>query len=177
MAQYQPTPQTGSEPPLDWPWYGIGFGAAIKRFFQKYATFSGRASRGEYWWIALFNFLVYIVVVGITGVAGGFSASTDGSGSMSPVATVISSIFGLYYLAILVPSLAVAWRRLHDTGRSGWNYLFILIPLAGPIIMIVFLASQTTPNAEQYGPPSSQPAYGGGYGQTYPPAEQGYPAS
>ena len=50
MAQYQPTPQTGAEPPLEWPWYGIGFVAAVKRFFKKYATFNGRASRGEYWW-------------------------------------------------------------------------------------------------------------------------------
>jgi uncharacterized membrane protein YhaH (DUF805 family) len=163
MSQYAPVPLPGAEPPLDWPYYGIGFGAAIRRFFQKYATFSGRASRGEYWWVALLNVLVYLVAAAVTAISGGFDAAADGS--TSPVASAISGLFGLYYLAIFVPSLAVAWRRLHDTGRSGWNYLFGLIPLVGPIILIVFLASETTPDAEQYGPPGSQPGYGGGYGQ------------
>ena len=74
--------------------------------------------------------------------------------------------------AVPARSLALAWRRLHDTGRSGWYYLFGLIPVAGPIILLVFFASQTTPSAEQYGPPTSQPAYGYDQ-QTYPPAQQG----
>lgn len=147
------------EPPLDWPHYGIGFGAAVKRYFKKYATFDGRASRGEYWWVALFNVLVYVVLTVIAGLTGGLDAASSTSGSMSPVATAAGGIFGLYYLAIIVPSLALAWRRLHDTGRSGLNYLFVLIPLVGPIITIVFFASPTTPDAEQYGPPRSQPGY------------------
>jgi uncharacterized membrane protein YhaH (DUF805 family) len=163
MAQYAPVPQAGAEPPLDWPHYGIGFGAAFKRFFRKYATFSGRASRGEYWWVALVNGLVYLVLVAVAGVSG--DADVSDNGSMSPVASAISGIVGLYYLAVVVPSLALAWRRLHDTGRSGWSYLFVLIPLVGPIILLVFLASRTTASAEQYGPPLSQPGYGGGYGQ------------
>jgi len=167
---YDATTQ-GSEPPLDWPYYGIGFGAAIKRFFAKYATFSGRASRGEYWWVVLFNFVVYVVLLALSGASGALGASENGS--MSPLATVISSIFGLYYLTAIVPSLALAWRRLHDTGHSGWNYLFSLIPLVGPIILIVFFASQTTPSAEQYGPPASQGGYGG-YGQL-PPQQYGQP--
>lgn len=167
MAQYAPVPQAGAEPPLDHPYYGIGFGAAVKRFFVKYATFSGRASRGEYWWVALFNALVYVVLsvfAGLSGVAGGYDPATGASATPNPLGTAVGGIFGLYYLAIIVPSLALAWRRLHDTGRSGVNYLFVLIPLVGPIILIVFFAGQTTPNAEQYGPPASQPGYGG-YGQ------------
>ena len=66
-----------SEPPLDWPYYGIGFGAAITRFFKKYATFTGRASRGEYWWYALFSaiitFVLYGIVLGISAALGVFS--------------------------------------------------------------------------------------------------------
>ena len=178
MAQYQPTPQTGAEPPLDWPWYGIGFGAAVKRFFKKYATFNGRASRGEYWWVTLFNVLVAVVLNAFM-LPGLISASTAASTGVAPelgagyyAATGLAS---LWSLVILVPSIAVAVRRLHDTGRSGWFYLLGLIPLVGPIILIVFFASATSSTAERYGPPSAQGGFGG-YGQeTYPPA-QGYTA-
>ncbi len=154
----------GGEPPLDWPYYGIGFGAAIKRYFKKYATFDGRASRGEYWWVALFNGILVVVFYAIFGIivatTAGTSSSTGSTPQLGAGYYALSSISGLYSLATIVPSLALAWRRLHDTGRSGLNYLFVLIPLVGPIIMIVFFASQTTPNAEQYGPPRSQPGYG-----------------
>lgn len=178
MAQYQPTPQTGAEPPLDWPWYGIGAVAAVKRFFKKYATFSGRASRGEYWWIALLNVVVFAVLYAllIPGlIAASTAASTGGTAQPGAGYYVITSLLGLWSLATLVPSIAVAVRRLHDTGHSGWFYLLGLIPFVGAIILIIFFASPTSPNAEQYGPPSAQGGFGG-YGQeTYPPA-QGYTA-
>ncbi|HEY0241008.1 MAG TPA: DUF805 domain-containing protein [Friedmanniella sp.] len=175
MAQFQPTPQTGSEPPLDWPWYGIGFGAAVKRFFKKYATFSGRASRGEYWWYALFSAIIGVVFYAVLlafALPAMTTASSGGTPRFGAGYYAISGLLSLWGLATLVPSLALAWRRLHDTGRSGWNYLFVLIPIAGPIILLVFFASQTTQSAEQYGPPTSQPAYG--YGQQSYPPEQGY---
>lgn len=178
MAQYQPTPQTGAEPPLDWPWYGIGFGAAVKRFFKKYATFNGRASRGEYWWVTLFNLIVVAVLYAfmLPGIISATTAaSTGGAPEFGAGYYVVTSLLSLWSLATLVPSIAVAVRRLHDTGRSGWFYLLGLIPLVGPIILIVFFASATTPSAEQYGPPSSQGGYGGYGQQTYPPA-QGYTA-
>ena len=174
MAQHQPTPQTGTEPPLEWAWYGIGFGAAIKRFFKKYATFSGRASRGEYWWVTLFNFLVtavlYAFVLPGTIAAATAASSAGGAPQLGAGYYVGNGLLSLWGLATLVPSIAVAVRRLHDTGRSGWFYLLGLIPLVGPIILIVFFASATKPEAERYGPPTNNAGYGQ---QAYPPA-QGY---
>lgn len=171
MAQYAPVPHAAAEPPLDQPHYGIGFGAAIKRYFTKYATFTGRASRGEYWWVALFNGVlvaIFYALFGIVVATMAGTASTSGSTpQLGPGYSALSSLFGLYWLATIVPSLALAWRRLHDTGRSGLNYLFVLIPLVGPIILIVFFASETTPSAERYGPPGSYAGHGG-YGQLPP---------
>ncbi|SEP76174.1 DUF805 domain-containing protein [Microlunatus flavus] len=171
----------GGEPPLDWPWYGIGFGAAIKRFFTKYATFSGRASRGEYWWAYLFQVVVVFVLYALAGAslfaAATASSATGATPQMGPLGYIGSSLLSLFALGTIVPSLAVAVRRLHDTGRSGWYILFGLIPLVGGIIVIVFLASATTPAAEQYGPPQTgYGAPGAGYGQGQPQAYgQGYP--
>ncbi|MFT8649441.1 MAG: DUF805 domain-containing protein [Bifidobacterium psychraerophilum] len=101
--------QFGQEPPLDKPWYGIGFGPAIQRFFKKYAVFSGRASRGEFWWFILFNFLVAIALSFLSL----FSANLH---------TWVS--YG-WDLAILVPMLALGVRRLHDANFNGW---LIVIP-------------------------------------------------
>ncbi|WP_405870400.1 MULTISPECIES: DUF805 domain-containing protein [unclassified Streptomyces] len=101
---------------------------------KKYAVFSGRARRKEYWMFALFTAIIYAVLIGI-----GFAIK----------APVIALVF---YVAILLPSLAVGVRRLHDTGRSGWWLLFGLVPLAGPITLLVFTCSDSQPGVNQYGP-------------------------
>lgn len=93
------------------------FQDSIRVCFTKYAEFSGRADRSEYWWFVLFCVLV--------------------STALSMISTLLSALFGL---ATLLPSLAAATRRLHDTGRSGWWQLISLIPLIGLIGLIVFLA-------------------------------------
>lgn len=85
----------------------MSFGEAIKSVFSKYATFSGRARRSEFWYFVLFNFLVSFVL------------------GLIPFLSVVS---GLWALAVLIPSLAVAVRRFHDIGKSGWTYLYLLIP-------------------------------------------------
>ena len=90
----------------------MGFGDAVKACLRKYATFSGRASRPEYWWFVLFLFLSTLVAVVIDSVI--FGTSPDAA---APLSTVIG-------LATLIPALAVAFRRLHDIGRPGW-YIFI----------------------------------------------------
>ncbi|MDI9831231.1 DUF805 domain-containing protein [Streptomyces sp. KAU_LT] len=101
---------------------------------KNYATFGGRARRKEYWMFTLFNAIAYIVLMVI-------DLATIGSGVL-PV---------IYELAVLIPSLAVAVRRLHDTDRSG-GWLFIaFIPLVGAIILLVFLASDGKPEANKYG--------------------------
>jgi uncharacterized membrane protein YhaH (DUF805 family) len=102
---------------------------------ERYAVFGGRARRGEYWWFVLANLIVFAVLAVLMGV---------------------SSVFGVLYLvyavAMFVPSLAVAIRRLHDTSRSGWWLLISFVPLVGGIILIVLLALDSTPGPNQYGP-------------------------
>ncbi len=170
---------TTGQPPIDHPWYGIGFGAAVKRFFTKYATFDGRASRGEYWWAYLFYAIVFVVLYAIAGAGIVAAARANSESGTTPQLGagmyVASSLLSLFVLGTIVPNLSITVRRLHDTGRSGWYILFGLIPFVGGIILLVFLVSATTPTAEQYGPPRSQyPAQGyaapGPYGQVYPPA-------
>lgn len=114
---------------------------------KKYAVFSGRASRTEFWYFVLFNIIVSVVLGVVDGILG--TRSDGGSGLLS----------GLYSLAVLVPSLAVGIRRLHDTNRSGWWTLISLIPLIGAIVLIVFFVGDSTPGDNQYGPnPKGAPA-------------------
>lgn len=124
----------------------VGFGEAIKRFFQKYATFNGRATRSEYWWSYLFTVLVNIVLSII--VYSMFNDDPDGSLAIIGLFSIVSIIF-------ILPSIAIAVRRLHDTGRSGLFYLFILIPFIGMFILIIFCAQKSVgPN--QWGPPAQE---------------------
>ncbi len=94
---------------------------------KKYATFNGKATRKEYWMFVLFNMIFSIVAV-LLDVVMGF-------GSGGPV-------FTLYSLALLVPGLAAAVRRLHDIGKSGWMVLVSLIPLIGGIWLLILLATK-----------------------------------
>ena len=114
---------------------------------KKYAVFSGRARRTEYWMYILFNFIFSMVAFSIdlvVGVATGFG---------------FALLFFLYSLGSIIPSLAVAVRRLHDTGRSGWWFLIGGIPLLGAIILIVFYAQAGQSGANKYGPdPKAVPA-------------------
>ncbi|MDH6112409.1 uncharacterized membrane protein YhaH (DUF805 family) [Kitasatospora sp. MAP12-15] len=102
---------------------------------KNYAGFSGRARRKEYWMFTLFNTIAMVVAEIIDAVLG-----TTGI------------ITGIYVLAVLLPMLAVAVRRLHDTGRSGWWLLIGAIPFIGGIILLVFTVSDGQPSDNQYGP-------------------------
>lgn len=115
----------------------MGFGEAIQSVFSKYATFSGRARRSEYWYFVLLQVIV-------TAVLNGLYSATE--------SVAFSAILVLFDLALLVPSLAVCWRRLHDIGKSGGYYFFILIPLVGWILLLVWMCQDSQPGANQYGP-------------------------
>lgn len=100
---------------------------------KNYAVFSGRARRKEYWMFMLFNLLISFALGFIEGFLGG-------PGILSLI----------YTLAILIPSLAVTVRRLHDTGRSGWWVLISIVPILG-IILLIFMLLDSQPNENEYG--------------------------
>ena len=106
---------------------------------KKYAVFSGRARRKEYWFFTLFNAIIYFVLIFIGGMAG--IASESGTGVLSVI----------YLLAVLIPALAVTVRRLHDTNRSGWWILISLVPLIGGIVLLVFMVQDSQPGENKYG--------------------------
>lgn len=108
---------------------------------KKYAVFSGRARRKEYWYFFLFNFIVEFVLSFIDGFTGTFSKSI-GMGLLG----------GIYTLAVLLPGIAVSVRRLHDTNRSGWWLLIALIPIIGAIVLLVFMVQGSQKGENRYGP-------------------------
>lgn len=114
-----------------------GLMECVKIFFSKYADFSSRSRRAEYWKILVFNMLVCFVIGSLCGLI--------------DLGTVGTVILGLYGVATLVPGLAIAVRRLHDTGHSGWFYLLLFVPIVNlwPIILILFIDSK--PEANKWG--------------------------
>jgi uncharacterized membrane protein YhaH (DUF805 family) len=108
---------------------------------RKYATFSGRACRAEYWYFFLMYVLIYVVLSIVDGIAGTYS-SEDGIGALGTV----------FVLAMLLPSVAVGVRRLHDIDRTGWWLLIALVPLVGAIVLLVFAVQAGTQGDNQYGP-------------------------
>ncbi|MBT5185327.1 MAG: DUF805 domain-containing protein [Kordiimonadaceae bacterium] len=106
---------------------------AVQSVFSKYATFSGRASRSEFWWWWLANIIFVIFIAGLSG--------TSGTGAPSLI----------YYLATFIPTLAVTVRRHHDGNRSGWWILLGLIPFIGPLILLFLYVSIGTEGPNEYG--------------------------
>lgn len=131
----------------------MSFKEAISSVFHNYAKFDGRARRSEYWYWTLFVMIINVVLYGLTAVTTA-NSSSGGSSSGFSFVSVISMIWSL---AILVPGLAVCWRRLHDIGKSGAYYFIILIPLVGPILMLVWFATDSQPGPNQYGPNPKEP--------------------
>jgi uncharacterized membrane protein YhaH (DUF805 family) len=130
---------------------------------KKYVEFSGRARRQEFWMFNLINAVIWLVLLGIDNAIGTDQGQYHTSGILS----------GIYSLAVLLPSIAVAIRRMHDTNRTGWWVLINLICCIGWIIFIVFAAKEGDAGANQYGPDPKGP----GRGPDVPPAPQepGYP--
>ncbi|RZM83409.1 DUF805 domain-containing protein [Pseudoalteromonas rubra] len=108
---------------------------------KKYAVFNGRARRKEYWLFMFCNIIVTIVL-GLVDMTLGLYSEESGFGLLS----------GLYALAVIIPSIALSIRRLHDTGRSGWWILISLVPVIGPLVLLVFYVMDSTPGDNDYGP-------------------------
>ncbi len=117
----------------------MSFTDAVRTCLSKYVDFSGRARRSEYWWFALLVILAGVVGNLLDGLFG--TRSDFGAGAIQ----------GLINLALLLPSLAVAVRRLHDTSRTGWWILIGLVPVVGWIVLLVFYVQDSQPDNE-YGP-------------------------
>lgn len=142
-----------------------GFVEAIKRCFSKYADFSGRACRAEYWYWVLFNVITSIIIlIGISIYAENFydrypvgrhSTGTYDFVSFHSNKSVLYDngfiCLGIYLLLLSLPSLAVLNRRLQDTGRNGWWCLLIAIPFVGWAILLVWLCEDSRPEANRYG--------------------------
>lgn len=105
------------------------------KVLQQYADFSGRARRKEYWMFALFNLIIALVLGFIENLVG--------------LSSLLSTV---YALAVLVPSIAVSVRRLHDTGRTGWWVLIGLIPVLGTIVLIIFMLLEGDAESNEHGP-------------------------
>lgn len=108
---------------------------------KRYAEFSGRSRRKEYWFFVLFYLIIYLGLAFIDGAAGTYDAQVQ-----------IGLLSGIFALAMLIPGIAVTVRRLHDTGRSGWWILISFVPLIGAIVILVFTVLDSQPGANQYGP-------------------------
>ena len=116
------------------------FTEAVKSGFDHYAKFDGRANRPAYWWWFLFALLA--------GIAGNIISNAMGSAAISVLVT----------LALFLPGISVAIRRLHDTNRSGWWLLIGLVPLIGFIVLIIFFVQDSDAGPNDYGPPMGSPA-------------------
>lgn len=120
----------------------MSFQDAIRTCFAKYAIFSGRAPRSELWWFVLFtllaNFALGIVDQAIFG--------------LSPDGQPVSILGGLFSLAVLLPTIAVGVRRLHDLDRTGWWYLLIFIPVVGALVLVFFFVQRGTAGPNRFGP-------------------------
>lgn len=115
----------------------VGMVDAVKLFIQNYTNFNGRSTRSEYW----FTYLAFLIVGSVLGL-------------LSSFLSIFKILTGLLSLAILIPSLALSIRRLHDIGKSGWYLLMSLIPLVGGIIVLVFLCTPSQPQGNQWGEPA-----------------------
>ncbi len=116
----------------------MGFGAAIRSCFAKYVTFSGRAVRSEFWYFFLFSLLVNIAATALDFAIFGMSP-------YRPLQLIAN-------LALLLPRISVAVRRLHDIDRSGWWFFLVLVPIIGWIIQLIWYCTRGTEGDNRFGP-------------------------
>ena len=127
----------------------------LECFTKHYADFSGRARRSEYWGTVLFNGLIQAglsIILSIVATILFSSIEINGEVTVSPLLFVLINIPRyIYSLVWLLPSLAVAVRRLHDIGKSGWNLLWILLPIVGAIMLIYWCCQDSQVGENKWG--------------------------
>lgn len=115
------------------------------KVLNNYATFSGRARRSEFWFFVLFNMIFAILAMAIDNILG----TTLNMGYR--VSIPYGYIYLIYVLAVFIPGLAVAVRRLHDVGKSGWMYFVVLIPIIGAIWLLVLFFADSQSGSNKWG--------------------------
>lgn len=125
-----------------------------KAVFENYTNFTGRARRSEYWYFNLFNFLIIVPLFVV------FIAFTESGGGLDYISIIALVAIFIVGILLIIPSLAVTVRRLHDTGKSGWWYLIGVIPLVsyiGSIVLLVFYCMDSEPHTNKWGPNPKMP--------------------
>ncbi|MGI9825061.1 DUF805 domain-containing protein [Agromyces sp. Marseille-Q5079] len=153
MTYDQPPHPASAASALSQPLYGATFGQAVSRFFTKYAVFSGRASRSEYWWWQLANVIIsgvlYVLLL-VLAFPGAYVDPATGVSQPGPLFILGIALYSIWGLAVLVPNLAIVWRRLHDTNRSGAFFFLAFIPFVGGIILLVFTLLESDPAGARF---------------------------
>ena len=123
----------------------MGMNEAVRSFFKRYTDFQGRSRRAEYWWPMLFFILVYLALIAVITVAS----------ALGSIGEIIAMIGGLAYLVfalgVIIPSIAVIVRRLHDLDKSGWWYFIALVPLIGGLLLLYWFCQPGTNGSNTYG--------------------------
>lgn len=113
---------------------------------KKYAVFSGRSRRKEYWYFFLINLIITFILLIVDKITGTYSLQT-GMGLLG----------SLYSIAVFIPNISVTVRRLHDINRTGWWVLIALIPIIGAIILLIFMVQDSTPGENRFGNNPKEP--------------------
>jgi len=186
MTDYN-SPSKSTQHPLDLPYLGAGPITAVKRFYQNYAKFSGRASRSEYWWFTLVYFIAIGLILGIGITLGAATGTTDSAGELQPGPAFLpfALLFLLLALANIVPSIALTVRRLHDANFSGLLYLINFVPYLGSLVLTVLNIFPSNPLGARFDAPGAGGQYPAQpyqnqtsatpYTQQAPPAAYGQP--
>lgn len=125
----------------------IGFQDAVKLFYKRYVDFQGRSARAEYWWVILYQIIIYLILVVLFAFMGGDLESGQASGG----ANLILIIGLLFLLVNFIPGIALIIRRFHDQDKSGWFYLLNFIPYVGGLVIFVFMCLEGTRGQNRFG--------------------------
>ena len=147
---------TNTQAPLDQPLYGASFGQAVSRYFRKGLTFSGRASRSEFWWA----FLLYVLSFLVGGVllAVLHNLSRDPAADPRDISVgggIMAAVLTVWFLIIIIPTIALHVRRLHDVNLPGPLYLITLIPWLGSLILLIITLLPSNPAGARFDKPAA----------------------